>query len=71
VDGVDGVDGEREVDETQVDETQVDETQDEDALVSQLRLIEDQPLDQRADSYAELHTRLRERLEGSDGGTVD
>ena len=43
-----------------------DENPADDALVSQLRLIEDQPLDARATAYAALHDSLRDRLEGGD-----
>ncbi|GAB3617810.1 hypothetical protein GCM10027416_23670 [Okibacterium endophyticum] len=37
-----------------------------DGLLPRLRLIEDQPLEQRADAYAALHEELRVRLEGAD-----
>ena len=37
-----------------------------DALVSQLTLIEAQPLEDRAASYAQLHDQLQGRLEGND-----
>jgi hypothetical protein len=37
-----------------------------DALLSRLRLIEDQPLDTRAAALAQVHDRLQARLEGSD-----
>ena len=37
-----------------------------DALVSRLRLIEDQPLDSRAGAFAQLHDELHHRLEGGD-----
>jgi len=37
-----------------------------DALVSQLTLIESQPLEDRAASYAHLHDQLQARLEGND-----
>jgi hypothetical protein len=36
------------------------------ALLSRLRLIEDQPLDARAASFAQVHDQLRARLEGGD-----
>lgn len=36
------------------------------ALVSRLRVIEDQPLDSRAVSFVQLHDRLRLTLEGGD-----
>ena len=37
-----------------------------DGLLSRLRVIEDQPLDQRATAYAHIHDQLRDRLEGGD-----
>jgi len=37
-----------------------------DALLSRLRLIEDQALDERAPAYAALHDELLTTLEGSD-----
>ncbi len=40
-----------------------------DALVSQLRLVEDQPLDERARAYLQLHEELRTRLEGGDAAS--
>ena len=39
---------------------------DADALVSRLRVIEDQPLDARAAAFVQLHDELRRGLEGSD-----
>jgi hypothetical protein len=39
---------------------------DTDALLSRLRVIEDQPLDTRATAYAQLHDQLQARLEGGD-----
>ncbi|WIB64513.1 MULTISPECIES: hypothetical protein [unclassified Curtobacterium] len=39
-----------------------------DALISRVRLIEDQPLPERADAFAQLHDELRTRLEG--GGSA-
>lgn len=36
------------------------------ALLSRLRLIEDQPLDARAASFTQVHDELRARLEGGD-----
>jgi hypothetical protein len=46
-----------------------DETTDRE-LLSRLRVIEDQPLSERADAYAALHDELARRLESgpSDGG---
>jgi hypothetical protein len=41
-----------------------------DALVSRLRVIEDQPLDSRAAAYTQLHEELRETLEGSDSSAA-
>jgi hypothetical protein len=43
-----------------------DESGLDDALVSRLTLIEDQPLESRAAAYAQLHDQLRDRLEGGD-----
>ena len=37
-----------------------------DALLSRLRVIEDQPLESRAAAYTQLHERLQHRLEGGD-----
>lgn len=37
-----------------------------DALVSQLAVIEAQPLENRAASYGHLHDQLQARLEGND-----
>ncbi len=39
---------------------------DESALVSRLRLIEDQPLDDRAAAYVQVYEELQARLEGGD-----
>jgi len=36
------------------------------ALLSRVRVIEQQPLDARADAYVQLHDALRVRLEGGD-----
>lgn len=45
--------------------TSTEDTQpDTDALLSRLRLIEDQPLESRAAAFAQLHDELRIRLEG-------
>lgn len=40
-----------------------------DSLVSQLRLIEDQPLESRAVAFVQVHDRLQRRLEGGDAPT--
>jgi hypothetical protein len=37
-----------------------------DALVSRLIVIEEQPLAARAEAYVQVHDELRDRLEGSD-----
>jgi hypothetical protein len=39
---------------------------DTDALLSRLRVIEDQPLDQRAAAFAQVHDELQATLEGRD-----
>lgn len=36
------------------------------ALLSRVRVIEQQPLDARAEAYVQLHDALRVRLEGGD-----
>ncbi|WP_187264960.1 hypothetical protein [Homoserinibacter sp. GY 40078] len=48
------------------DETATPADGDADALVSRLRLIEDQPLADRADALAQVHDELRARLEAGD-----
>lgn len=42
-----------------------EETSLDDALVSRLAVIEAQPLEDRAASYAQLHDQLQARLEGN------
>ncbi|MET0806596.1 MAG: hypothetical protein ABWX98_05815 [Lacisediminihabitans sp.] len=37
-----------------------------DALLSRLRLIEDQPLETRAEAFVQIHDQLRATLEGAD-----
>jgi hypothetical protein len=39
---------------------------DADALLSRLRVIEDQPLQERATAFIQVHDELRRGLEGSD-----
>jgi hypothetical protein len=39
---------------------------DSDALVTRLRVIEDQPLESRAAAFAQLHDALQSTLEGGD-----
>jgi hypothetical protein len=43
-----------------------DEGAETDALLSRLRLIEDQPLDSRASAFAQIHEELQSRLESGD-----
>jgi hypothetical protein len=43
-----------------------DASDSDDALLSRLRVIEEQPLEQRAEAYVQLHDALRARLEGGD-----
>ncbi len=40
--------------------------EDESALLSRLRVIEDQPLASRASSFVQIHDRLQATLEGGD-----
>ncbi|WP_291050374.1 hypothetical protein [Herbiconiux sp.] len=42
-----------------------------DALLPRLRVIEQQPLDQRATAYAQVHDELKARLEGGDTSPSD
>lgn len=42
-----------------------------DALVPRLRVIEDQPLADRAAAYAQVHDELRGRLESGDASRRD
>ena len=39
---------------------------DTDGLLSRIRLIEDQPLEQRAAAFTQLHEQLQAALEGAD-----
>jgi len=39
---------------------------DTDALLDRIRLIEDQPLEQRAAAFTQLHEQLQAALEGAD-----
>ena len=41
-------------------------THESDALLSRLRVIEDQPLEARAEAYSHVHEQLRAELEGGD-----
>jgi hypothetical protein len=40
------------------------------ALLSRLRLIEDQPLESRAVSFAQIHEELQSRLDSGDASTA-
>jgi hypothetical protein len=42
------------------------EPRDDDGLVSRIRVIEDQPLAERAGAFAQLHDELRAALEAGD-----
>ena len=42
-----------------------------DGLLSRLRLIEERPLDERADAYTRIHAELAEVLEGQDDHRQD
>jgi hypothetical protein len=57
-DAADAVDAEARDDADRDEET--------DALLSRLRLIEDQPLDARAAAFTQVHDELRAALEGGD-----
>jgi hypothetical protein len=39
------------------------------ALLSRLRLIEDQPLESRAVAFAQIHEELQARLDSADAGS--
>ena len=45
---------------------EADTRRDHDALLDRLRVIEDQPLESRAEAFGHLHDELRARLEASD-----
>lgn len=47
------------------------ETSADDALLSRLRLIEERPLDERADAYTRIHAELVDALEGEDTNRQD
>jgi hypothetical protein len=48
----------------------VDDDLETNSLVSQLRVIEDQPLESRAAAFVQVHDRLQRRLEGGDAPTT-
>ena len=58
----DEMDGEA-VTDAPVNDTPVNDT---DALLDRIRLIEDQPLEQRAAAFTQLHEQLQAALEGAD-----
>jgi hypothetical protein len=51
--------------------TTIDDSDGDSALVSRLRVIEEQPLAQRAQAYAQVHDGLLARLEGGDSLPAD
>ncbi|MGG7509881.1 hypothetical protein [Plantibacter sp. YIM 135249] len=55
-------------DASRVDGADVDDTgaSDHDGLLSRVRVIDDQPLEHRAEAYGQLYDELRTQLEGSD-----
>jgi hypothetical protein len=48
------------------DRDRADAAEDADALLPRLRVIEDQPLEERAAASAQLHDELTRALEGTD-----
>lgn len=67
----DGDDEVVEIDDAAMDDAAVDDAADDnpadtDALLSRLRVIEDQPLESRAQAFTQLHDQLQSRLEGHD-----
>jgi hypothetical protein len=54
------------VDAAEADGAADDNPADNDALLSRLRVIEDQPLESRAQAFTQLHDQLQSRLEGHD-----
>jgi hypothetical protein len=44
-------------------------SEDTNALLSRLRLIEDQPLESRAVAFAQIHEELQSRLDSGDAAT--
>ena len=55
-----------EVDEGQEGDLSGEDAPGTDALLPRLRVIEDQPLDRRASSFAQIHDELQSALEGGD-----
>jgi len=48
------------------DTSPAEPTTETDALLSRLLVIEDQPLESRAEAFTQLHDELQHRLEGGD-----
>ena len=63
-----GVDAPAAILESMTDSIDMEEgpVADAEALLDRIRLIEDQPLEQRADAFAQLHAQLQAALEGAD-----
>jgi hypothetical protein len=51
------------------DTQNADSSDDTNALVSRLRLIEDQPLESRAVAFAQIHEELQSRLDSGDAAS--
>ncbi|MDJ0334850.1 hypothetical protein QMG83_06400 [Salinibacterium sp. G-O1] len=49
-----------------VEPTGDDDNLESNSLMSQLKVIEDQPLESRAAAFVQVHDRLQRRLEGGD-----
>jgi hypothetical protein len=56
------------VTDTQTDSSEGDGVGETNALLSRLRLIEDQPLGSRAVAFGQIHDELQSRLDGDVGG---
>lgn len=52
------------------DTADTDSSNETDALLSRLRVIEDQPLDTRAAAFTQLYEKLQHRLEGGDSSAT-
>ena len=52
------------------DESNAEPVAETDALLSRLRVIEDQPLETRAAAFTQLHDELQSRLEGGDSAAA-
>ena len=56
------------VSDNQTESSQGEGSEETNALVSRLRVIEDQPLESRAVAFAQIHEELQSRLDGDAGG---